>query len=335
MGSNADAKGLAGRGLAVVLLVVLTAGLTGPTAAQSDYPVKPVRIIVPFGPGGSSDVIARILQAPLQQELGQGIIIENRAGAGSNLGTAAAARADADGYTLLITTSAFVANPGLYKSLPYDPVRDFAPIADLAVAPNILVTTPMTGIKSLADVIMRAKANPDKLNYSSAGVGTTPHLAVELLKLKAGINLTHITYGGGGPATQALLAGTVDLLCASMPNAQEQVKAGTMKGLAVTSGLRWADLADVPTFTELGFPDLVLDTGHFLLAPVGTPQPVIDRLARDVLAILARSEVKERLRQVGYAPVAGSPEVLKARIAREVPLFKDLIAGAKVRQLDY
>jgi tripartite-type tricarboxylate transporter receptor subunit TctC len=154
------------------------------------------------------------------------------------------------------------------------------------------------------------------------------------LKLKAGVNITHIIYAGGGPATQALLAGTVDLLCGSMPNAQEHVKAGAMKGLAVTSPQRWPDLVDIPTFTELGYPDIVLDTGHFLLAPAGTPQDVVDRLARETLAALARSEVKERLRQVGYAPIAGGPDVLKARIAREVPLFKQLVAGAHIRNLD-
>ena len=320
--------------IAAMVLIAVAAGVSCPAVAQGDFPGKPIRIIVPFGPGGSSDVIARLLQAPLQQALGQSIVIENRAGAGSNLGTAAAARSEADGYTLLLTTSAFVANPALFKSLPYDPIKDFAPVADLAVAPNILVTTPKSGIASLADVVARAKADPDRLNYSSAGVGTTPHLAVELLKLKAGITITHIIYAGGGPATQALLAGTVDLLCGSMPNAHEHVKAGAMKGLAVTSPHRWADLPDVPTFTELGFPDIVLDTGHFLLAPAGTPKDVVERLARETLAALSRAEVKERLRQVGYAPIAGGPDVLKARIAREVPFFKELVTGARIKRLD-
>jgi tripartite-type tricarboxylate transporter receptor subunit TctC len=308
--------------------------LASPAAAQSDYPAKPIRVVVPFGPGGSSDVIARVLQAPLQQALGTTIVIENRAGAGSNLGSAAVARAEPDGYTLLLTTSALVANPALYRSLAYDPQKDLAPVADLANAPNVLVTRPANGIATLADVISLAKQNPDKLNYSSAGIGTTPHLAMELLKLKAGINITHIAYGGGGPATQALLTGTVELLCASMPNAQEQVKAGTMKALAVTSLTRWADLAEVPTFAELGYPDMNLDTGHFLLAPAGTPEGVVRVIAERVLATLARPEVKERLRQIGYAPVAGGPEVLKARMAKEIPLFKALVAGANIRPMD-
>jgi tripartite-type tricarboxylate transporter receptor subunit TctC len=318
-------------GLAVVLLLT---GLVSPPAAAQPSSGKPIRIIIPFGPAGSADVIARILQQPLGQALKQNIIIENRPGAGSNLGTAAVAHAEPDGSTLLITTSAFVANPGLYKNLPYDPVKDFAPIADLAVAPNIIAALPSSELKSLRDVIARAKADPQKLNYASPGNGTTPQLTMELFKLRAGINITNIAYGGGGPATQALLSGTVDLLSASLPNVQEQVLAGTMKGLAMTSRERWPELPDVPTFVELGFPDIVLDTGHFLLAPAGTPPEVIKRLANATKDVLAQDAIKARLRQVGYAPIAGGPEVLKERIAKEVAFFKELVASAKIPQIE-
>jgi len=318
-------------GLAGVLLLM---GLLSSPAFAQVSSGKPIRIIIPFGPAGSADVIARILQQPLGQALKQNIIIENRPGAGSNLGTAAVAHAEPDGSTLLITTSAFVANPGLYKNLPYDPVKDFAPIADLAVAPNIIATLPNSELKSLRNVIARAKADPEKLNYASPGNGTTPQLTMELFKLRAGINITNIAYGGGGPATQALLSGTVDLLCASLPNVQEQVLAGTMKGLAMTSRERWSELPDVPTFVELGFRDIVLDTGHFLLAPAGTPPDVIERLAKATKDVLAQDTVKARLRQVGYAPIAGGPEVLKERIAKEVAFFKELVASAKIPQIE-
>ena len=310
------------------------AGLASPPAYAQLASGKPIRIIVPFGPAGSADVIARILQVPLGQALKQTIIIENRAGAGSNLGTVAVARSDPDGTTLLLTTSAFLANPALYKNIPYDPAKDFTPVADLAVSPNIIATQPKGAFKSLADVVARAKADPEKLNYASPGNGTTPQLTMELFKLRAGIQLTNVAYGGGGPATQALLSGTVDLLTASLPNVQEQVRAGTMKGLAMTSTQRWPELPDVPTFVELGFPDIVLDTDHLLLAPAGTPPDVIERMAKETRAVLAQDAVKERLRQVGYAPIAGGPDVLKQRIAKEVPFFKELVANAKIPQID-
>jgi tripartite-type tricarboxylate transporter receptor subunit TctC len=318
-------------GVAGVLLLMELS--SSPASAQTSSS-KPIRIIIPFGPAGSADVIARVLQQPLGQALKQNIIIENRPGAGSNLGTAAVAHAEPDGATLLITTSAFVANPALYKNLPYDPVKDFAPIADLAMAPNIIAALPNSELKTLRDVIARAKADPQKLNYASPGNGTTPQLTMELFKLRAGINLTNIAYGGGGPATQALLSGTVDLLSASLPNVQEQVLGGTMKGLAMTSRERWPELPDVSTFVELGFPDIVLDTGHFLLAPAGTPPEVVERLAQATKDVLAQDAVKARLRQVGYAPISGGPEVLKERIAKEVAFFKDLVASAKIPQIE-
>jgi tripartite-type tricarboxylate transporter receptor subunit TctC len=313
---------------------LLLMGLVSPPVSAQVSSGKSIGIIIPFGPAGSADVIARILQQPLGQALQQNIIIENRPGAGSNLGTVAVAHAEPDGSTLLITTSAFVANPALYKNLPYDSMKEFAPIADLALAPNIIAALPNSEIKSLRDVIARAKADPQKLNYASPGNGTTPQLTMELFKLRAGINITNIAYGGGGPATQALLSGTVDLLSASLPNVQEQVLAGTMKGLAMTSRERWPELPDVPTFVELGFPDIVLDTGHFLLAPAGTPPEVIERLAQNTKAVLAQDAVKARLRQVGYAPIAGGPDVLRERIAKEVAFFKELVASAKIPQIE-
>jgi tripartite-type tricarboxylate transporter receptor subunit TctC len=216
------------------LAFILTGPLSLPAFAQFSSG-QPIRIIVPFAPAGSSDVLARALQSPLSQALEHNVIIENRAGAGSNLGTAVVAHSRPDGYTLLLTSSAFVSNPALYKSIPYDPAKDFAPIAALPVAPNIMVTQAKGGMNSLSDLIARAKSNPQKLNYASPGNGTTPQLTMEILKLKAGIDVTNIAYGGGGPATQALLTGTVDVLSTALPGAQEQVLAGTMKGLAITT----------------------------------------------------------------------------------------------------
>jgi tripartite-type tricarboxylate transporter receptor subunit TctC len=301
------------------------------TAASAD---GVIRIIVPFAPAGSSDVLARLLQAPLQQELKQTVIVENHAGAGSNIGTVLVARAKPDGNTFLINSSAFVVNPALYKNVPYKFDKDFEPIALLPVAPNVFAVNPAkSGINSLADVVKIAKANPQKLNYSSPGNGTTPQLAMELFKLKVGVNLTNIPYNGGGPATQALMGGTVDVLSTALPGAQSQIRAGTMKGIALTTTDRWPTLPNVPTFKEVGYPDITLNTEHFFLAPAGTPQAVIDRMSKAVQAVLARDDVKKRLVELGYLHVVSGPAEAKARIAKDVSFYENLIAQAKIPQI--
>lgn len=264
----------------------------------------------------------------------QNVIVENRAGAGANIGTAEVARAAPDGYTLLLVSSALVVNPGLYKSVPYDSIKDFAPIAALPVAPNVFAVKAGGGINSLQDVVARAKAAPGKLNYASPGNGTTPQLTMELFKLKSGLQITNIPFNGGGPATQALLTGTVDILSTALPGAQSQIQSGVMKGIALTTSARWPTLPDVPTFVESGFPDITLKTEHFLVAPTGTPQPIIDQLSKAVLAVLAQDKVKERVRDLGYELVAGGPDQAKSVIAREVPFYKDLIKNAKIPQIE-
>jgi tripartite-type tricarboxylate transporter receptor subunit TctC len=319
-------------GLAGVLALVLASLATAPAFAQSNSG-KPIRIIVPFAPAGSSDVLARVLQAPLQAALNRTVIVENRAGAGTNIGTAEVARAEPDGDTLLLTSSAFVVNPALYKNIPYDPDKDFAPIAALPVAPNIFAVKANNGINSLADIVARAKANPQQLNYASPGNGTTPQLTMELFKLKAGIAITNIAYNGGGPATQALLTGTVDVLSTALPGALAQVGSGAMKGLALTTTQRWPTLPDVPTFTELGYADITLTTEHFLLAPAGTPPDIVNRIAQALVGVLAKDDMKNRVRQVGYEPVSGGPDVAKQRIDKDVPFYKALVADAKIPQI--
>jgi tripartite-type tricarboxylate transporter receptor subunit TctC len=319
--------------VAAILVSLATVLAAEPASAQL-APSATIRIIVPFAPAGSSDTLARLLQQPLQQELKTTVIVENRAGAGTNIGTAEAARATPDGTTLLLTSSAFVVNPALYKTIPYDPFKDFAPIAALPVAPNIFAVKASGGINSLSDVIARAKAAPGKLNYASPGNGTTPQLTMELFKLKAGVEITNIAYNGGGPATQALLTGTVDILSTALPGAQSQVQAGVMKGIALTTTERWSTLPDVPTFGQAGFPDITLNTEHFLFAPAGTPQPIVDQLTKAVLAVMASDATKERVRQVGYEPIVGDAAKAKELIARDVPFFKDLVKNAKIPQIE-
>ncbi|HET9619705.1 MAG TPA: tripartite tricarboxylate transporter substrate-binding protein [Pseudolabrys sp.] len=314
---------------AAAAIAYLAVSATGALAQGST-----IRIIVPFAPAGSSDVLARVLQGPLQDELKQTIIVENHAGAGSNIGTVDVARAKPDGSTFLITSSAFVVNPGLYKNVPYKFDTDFEPMALLPVAPNVFAVNPAkSGINSLADAIKIAKANPQKLNYSSPGNGTTPQLTMELFKLKLGITLTNIPYNGGGPATQALMGGNVDVLSTALPGAQSQIKGGTMKGIALTTAARWPTLPDVPTFKELGYPDIDLNTEHFFLAPHGTPQAVVDRMSKAAQAVLARDDVKKKLVELGYLNVVSGPAEAKARIEKDVAFYKNLIAGAKIPQI--
>ena len=220
------------------------------------------------------------------------------------------------------------------KNVAYDPAKDFAPIATLPVAPNFLAVNAKGSLNSLSEVVARAKAEPGKLNYASPGNGTTPQLAMELFKLKAGVDITNIPFNGGGPATQALLTGTVDLLLTALPGAQAQVQAGVMRGLAVTTQTRWVNLPDVPTFKEAGFPDVTLETEHFLLAPAGTPPQLLGRFSKATLAVMAQDDIKNRVITLGYALVAGGPDAVKERIAKNVPFFKELIASAKIPQIE-
>ena len=317
---------------AIVLAPICVATQRAAWAQGSSKDV--IRIVIPFAPAGSADVLARLLQPSLQEALKQTVIVENRAGAASNIGTSEVARAKPDGLTLLITTSAFVVNPGLYKDVPYDFAKDFVPIGLLPVAPNVFAVTPKQGgIDSVSDLIARAEAEPQKFNYSSPGNGTAPQLTMELFKLETGAEITNIPYNGGGPATAALMGGTVEVLSTALPGAQAQIRAGAMKGIALTTAQRWPTLPDVPTFKELGYPDIDLNTEHFFLAPAGTPPAVIERLSKTVLAILARDDVKQRLVELGLLPVAEGPEAAKARIAKEVAFYKDLIAKARIPQI--
>ena len=243
---------------------IMTAGMAAlsaapaPACAQTSYPTRTITMIVPFAAGGPTDIIARILAQSLSQSLGQSVIIDNRAGGGGNLGIAMVARANPDGHTLLLTSTAIAVNPGLFESLPYDPIKDFAPISELVNAPNVLFVKPDSGITSIADLVAKAKAEPNKYNYASPGVGTKSHLTGELLKLRAGINIQHIPYRGGGPATQALVAGTVQVGSVALAPVEPLIKSGTVKALAVTGANRWWSLPDVPTMIEFGLSRLRL-----------------------------------------------------------------------------
>jgi tripartite-type tricarboxylate transporter receptor subunit TctC len=316
----------------VLPAVVLIAALGMPfNSAHADYPERQVTMIACFPAGGGTDIAARLINTQLGEALGKPVIVENRGGAGGNIGIAAAARAGGDGYTLLVCSSAYVVNPSLYAQATYDPFKDFLPVMVIGASPNVFVLPAQSELKSMPELIAKAKANPGKLNWTSPGAGTTPYLAGEVLKLRTGINMQHIPFAGAGPATTAVLAGQVDLYTANIGSVMALIEAGKVRPIAVTSEKRWGDLPDVPTLGELGVKDAVSDTFQGIYAPAGTPQPVIDRLVKELSIILARPDVKERFIKAGLPVVAEGPDVFRKRIAHEVPMYKEIIDKAGLR----
>jgi tripartite-type tricarboxylate transporter receptor subunit TctC len=300
--------------------------------SQADaYPERPVTLIVPFAPGGPTDIIARILANGLSQSLGQQFIVDNRPGAAGNIGMGVAARARPDGYTLLLTSTAIAVNPALYKNLPYDPFKDFLPVSELVNAPNVLIVRSDSGINRLADLIAQAKANPARFNYASPGAGTKSHLTGELLKLRAGIEMVHVPFRGAGPATQAVLAGTTQVGAVALPPAEPLIKSGELRALAVTGAERWFSLPEVPTMIESGFPNFVSDTFNALFAPAGTPPEIVALLVQESQAALRRPEARDAARKAGFEIVAGTPAQLGARVAAEVPAVRELVERAGIK----
>jgi len=314
----------------LLFLASSLAAFCGPAAPQ-DYPNRPIKFIVPYPPGGGTDVIARILQEPLAAELGQPIIIENKGGAAGNLGTDLAAKAPADGYTILFTLSSHTINPKLYEKLPFDVERDFASVSLATLGPQILVVNPSVPIGSVKELIAYAKANPGKLNYASVGIGSPAHIAGELLKLKAGIDMVHVPYKGGGPAVVDTIGGQVQLAFVSMPAAWQHVKAGKLRALAVTSAKRSLTAPDVPTIAESGIPDYVVDSWYAALAPAKTPPAAIAKLNAAFAKVLDNPQVKERLLAQGAEAAPSSPAELDRRIKEELAKWDVVIKSANIK----
>jgi tripartite-type tricarboxylate transporter receptor subunit TctC len=284
-------------------------------AKAAGYPERPVKIIVPFAPAGPTDIMARILVAHLGDAIGGTLIVENKP----------------DGHTLLMTSSAYVVNPGLYAKIPYDPYTDFAPIAELGTSPNVILVDPKLGVNSIPDLIARAKANPDELNYASPGIGTTPHLSAELFKIVGGIQITHVPFSGAGPAVQAVLSGTTQIAFAALPPARPHIESGALKALAVTGARRWFDLPDVPTMVDLGYTDFISDTFQGFLAPAKTPPAIVELLSTKSIEILKRPAIAEQLRNNGFEVIANGPDGMRKRIADEVPKWRDIVAKAGIK----
>ena len=301
------------------LLIAATTLWAGVALAQSgSYPNKPIKFIVPYPPGGGTDVIARIVQEPLSSNLGQQVIIENRGGAGGSIGSEAAARSAADGYTVLFTLSSHTINPAIYPKLTFNTEKDFLPVVTIASLPQILVANPDFPAKNVKDVIDMAKAKPGTVAYASVGNGSPGHLAGAMMAGGANVKMTHIPYRGGGPAVTDVMGGQVPLLWVSIPAAANFVKAGKLKALAVSTTKRSAVFPDVPTMIESGFKDFEVDSWYAMFVPANTPKAAVDRLNAAANKVLASPEVKEKLLNQGAEAVGGSPEALGRVVKAEL-----------------
>jgi len=299
----------------------------------ADYPTRPISLILGFAPGGPSDVVARVVSRKMEQILGQPVVIENRPGAGGNAAAEAVARSTPDGYTLAFATNGMMAtNVSLYKKIGYDPVKDFAPITIIGTQANILYVHPSVPAQSLAELVALAKANPGKLNFASGGHGTAGHLAGELFKTEAKIDIVHVAYKGTGPALQDVLAGHVQMAFSAAAPLIAHIQSGAVRPLAVTSLKRTAALPDIPAFTELGYPGFEAVTWHSIVAPAGTPKEVIDTLHRAAIMALQDGDVKNQLATLGVDIVGNTPDEFATYVKAEIPKWAAIIkaSGATV-----
>ncbi|MDR7149667.1 tripartite-type tricarboxylate transporter receptor subunit TctC [Hydrogenophaga palleronii] len=321
-----------------LMALAAAAALPGAALAQGNWPTKPVRIVVPFAPGGTTDILARVLAPELSKAFGQQFIVDNRGGAGGNIGADHVAKADADGHTLLMgTVGTHGINKALYSKLPYDPQKDFSPITLVAGVPNVMVMNAARakelGINTVPDFIRYAKANPGKLNMASSGNGTSIHLAGELFKAQTGVFMTHIPYRGSGPAVRDLIGGTMDMMYDNLPSAMPHIQAGSLKAFAVTSATRSQALPDIPTVAEAAnLPGFEASSWFGMLAPAGTPPDIVSRLQTEIAKALKLPEINTRLAGLGAIPSGNTPQefarLIDSEIAKWAPVVK--AAGARV-----
>lgn len=300
-------------------------------AVAADFPDRPVSIVVPFPAGGTPDILARVLGEAVGKRLGQPVIVDNRAGAGGNIGAQAVMRAKPDGHTLLMCAFGCSVAPLIYKPAPYDIKKDFAPVAKLATVPSVLVVNPKLPAKSLGELLSYARANPGKLNSASSGVGTSAHLATELLRAQAGVDLTHVPYKGAGQVANDLLGGQVDMYFDNLPASLPSIKAGKLRALAVASEKRSPSIPDVPTFAEAGVPNFIITPWFGLLAPAGTPEPVLQRLNVAFNEALKDPAVAKRMEELGVLTAADSRAALGEFIASESSKWQSIIEKRGIR----
>lgn len=314
----------------VGLLGLIPMKQTHAQESAANFPSKTITIIVPFSAGGTTDILARLVGTHLSKKFGQSVVVENRAGAGGNIGTAAVARAPADGYTLVMgTIGTHTINPSLYKNMPYDAIKDFAPITRVAMVPNLLVANKDAPFNTVPELIAYGKANPGKLSFGSSGNGTTLHLSGELFKLKTGVNMTHIPYKGSSPAVADLISGQIDMIFDNMPSAYPQVKNGRLKALGVTSANRDPLLPNTPAVKET-VPGFEVMSWFGLWAPAATPAPIVDKLNKEIVEIINKPEVQETIRAQGAMPKPETPKEFAAFINEETKKWADVVKDANV-----
>ncbi len=313
----------------ILFSIVFTLCIGG--AAAQSFPSKPIRLIVPYPPGGGTDTAARPIAQKMTESLGQAVIVDNRPGASEIIGTEAVARAAPDGYTLLLTTNAFAINPSLQPKLPYDSTRDFAPVSPLVTTPFMLVSSPRLQANSMAELVKLAKAQPGKLNFASLGSGTPHHLAMEWLKLLAGVDIVAVPYKGVGPGLAAVMTGEVELMFTGLTAGLVQVNAGKVRALAVTTAKRAPAAPEIPTIAEAGYPEYEALAWYGILAPAGTPAPVISRLNAEFAKALNAPDIRERFAKIGVDPAPGSPSDLLEMIRKETQLWSKVIKAMGVK----
>jgi tripartite-type tricarboxylate transporter receptor subunit TctC len=315
------------RALLIVFALLLA---TGRYAAAQEYPVKPVRIIVPFAPGGPNDLVVRPLAPKLQELLGQPFIVDYRAGANGIIGSELVVKSPPDGYALLVVSSSFVINPSTQARLPFDPLRDFAPVSPIATTDIIFVVNPTVPAKTVREFVALAKSRPGKLNYASSGTGGSLHLGAELFKMTAGIDMLHVPYKGAALALSDVIGGHVDSMFIAASGAIAQNRAGKVRVLAVASARRSHSLPDAPTFAQAGYPDVVVDTRYGLLTTGGTPAAIVDRLNAAITKALTTPDVRERYAALSLDPVTSTPQEYAAYLRAEVARWRKVVSAAKV-----
>ncbi len=318
--------------IALRWIFIAAFGWSGAPAVQAaeSYPIKPIRMVVPYPPGGNTDVFARLIAQRLTQSWGQQVVVDNRAGGNTLIGTEMVARAIPDGYTIMVTTLTFTVSPSLYKKLPYDTIKDFTPITLAVSLPNVLVVNPSVPAKTLKELIQYAKANPGKLNYASTGAGTSPHLSMELLKTMAGIDLVNIPYKGGAPAMADLIGGQISAQFIGLSVALTHIKSGKLRALGVTSAKRASVAPDIPTVAET-VPGYELDTWFGVFGPGGMPAALAQRLQKEIAKILHSPDLKEHLANLGAEPVGNTPEQFAAHVKSEVNKYARIVKTANIR----
>ncbi|NLS06083.1 tripartite tricarboxylate transporter substrate binding protein [Rhizobium sp. P32RR-XVIII] len=312
--------------LSALMAAPLALGQARPATAADDYPSKAIRIVVPFAPGGGGDIVVRLISQKLTERTHQSVVVDNRSGAGGDLGTALVAKAKPDGYTLVMANVAPMAiNVTLDKHLPYDPRKDFAPVSLIASFPNVLVVKPSLGVTTFQQLVDMARKNPGKLTFASAGTGSTTHLAAELLKSAGHLDLVHVPYRGGGPAAEATISGDVSMYFASLPAALSYMKNGQLLGLAVTSSKRWNTAQQIPTVAENGFPGFEAVTWIGIAAPAGTPDVVVTKLNSLLGEIMHDPQVAAKVRELGAEPLTDTPQEFADYIKSEVDKWADVV----------